>query len=210
MIRAMPLRSFLDSLTRSSDLQRSFFEAARHAMLRAMARHYPYLPHQMLEDAAMLAFEQLWKDGVGQFVSPHAAESEGFQQDLVRYLALVIAPRRLLDLRRKAGREVPVGDLRQSNGNDAHDDGLFDRLLPPLEDDVVADAAERRQLLQRLRRCVDHLSPKLREVVQGALADARQMDTAESLGIPEGTVKSRMNEATKRLKRCMGIGTERT
>ena len=111
----MPLRSFLDSLTRSSDLQRSFFEAARHAMQRAMARHYPYLPHQMLEDAAMLAFEQLWKDGVGQFVSPHAAESEGFQQDLVRYLALVIAPRRLLDLRRKAGREVPVGDLRQSN-----------------------------------------------------------------------------------------------
>ena len=158
----------------------------------------------------MLAFEQLWKDGVGQFVSPHAAGSEGFQQDLVRYLALVIAPRRLLDLRRKASREVPVGDLRQSNGNDAHDDGLFDRLLPPLEDDVVADAAERRQLLQRLRRCVDHLSPKLREVVQGALADARQMDTAESLGIPEGTVKSRMNEATKRLKRCMGIGTERT
>ena len=37
MIRAMPLRSFLDSLTRSSDLQRSFFEAARHAMLRSMA-----------------------------------------------------------------------------------------------------------------------------------------------------------------------------
>ena len=206
----MPLRSFLDSLTRSSDLQRSFFFFFRHAKLRAMARHYPYLPHQMLEDAAMLAFEQLWKDGVGQFVSPHAAGSEGFQQDLVRYLALVIAPRRLLDLRRKAGREVPVGDLRQSNGNDAHDDGLFDRLLPPLEDDVVADAAERRQLLQRLRRCVDHLSPKLREVVQGALADVRQMDTAESLGIPEGTVKSRMNEATKRLKRCMGIGTERT
>ena len=210
MIRAMPLRSFLDSLARSPDLQRSFFEAARHAMLRSMARHYAFLPHQMLEDAAMLAFEQLWKEGIGQFVSPHAAGSAGFQQDLVRYLALVIAPRRLLDLRRKAGREIPVGDLRHPNGNDASDDGLFDRLLPPLEDDVVAGGAERRQLLQRLRRCVDHLSPKLREVVQGALADVRQTDTAEFLGIPEGTVKSRMNEATKRLKRCMGIGTERT
>ena len=66
-------------------------------------------------------------------------------------------------------------------------------------------------------RACSRLSPhiafgtlSLREVVQGALADVRQMDTAESLGIPEGTVKSRMNEATKRLKRCMGIGTERT
>ncbi|WP_313315345.1 RNA polymerase sigma factor [Pulveribacter sp.] len=204
----MSLRSFLDALAQSPAAQRSFFEAARHAMLRAMARHYSYLPHQMLEDAVMLAFEQLWKDGIGQFVSPHPVGSDGFHQDLVRYLALVIAPRRLLDLRRKAGREVPVGDLWQPNGDEVSDESLFDQLLPPAEDDV-AGGAERRQLLQRLRRCVDHLSPKLREVIHGALADVRQADTAQSLGIPEGTVKSRMNEATKRLKQCMGIGAGR-
>lgn len=205
----MSLRSFLDSLAQSPVAQRSFFDVSRHAMLRAMARKYPYLPHQMLEDAAMLAFGQLWEDGIGQFLSSHPEGSDGYRQDLARYLALVIAPRRLLDLQRKTGRDILASDLQRPNEGDTSDDHLFDRLLPTPEDDFVSANAERQQLLQRLRRCVDQLSPKLRVVVQGVLADVRQTDTAQALGIPEGTVKSRMNEATKQLKRCMGIGTER-
>ena len=63
----MSLRSFLDSLAQSPAAQRSFFEVSRHAMLRAMARKYPYLPHQILEDAAMQAFGQLWEEALASF-----------------------------------------------------------------------------------------------------------------------------------------------
>jgi hypothetical protein len=129
MIRAMPLRSFLthspDHLTCSAA-----FETARHAMLRAMARRYPYLPHQMLEDAAMLAFEQLWKDGVGSS-SPHAAGSRGSSR-ISCAIRTDYRAQRLLTCDARLAREVPVG-VFANRRNDAHDDGLFDRLLPPLE-----------------------------------------------------------------------------
>ena len=205
----MSLRRFLETLARSIAAQHALFDDGRDAMLRALDRKYRRVPHQILEDAAMQAFEQLWNDGVGEFRSPHPEDSDAFRQDLVRYLALVIAPRRLVDMLRRSGLETLVGDLKKPNQQDVSDDDLFDRLLPPPEDDTVG-GLERKRLLQRLGRCVEHLSPKLRDVVQGLLGDVRQADTAEALGIPEGTVKSRMNEATKRLKRCMGIGTEHT
>jgi len=209
MIRAMSLRSFLDTLAGSRAAQRTFFDQARRAMLGALARKHPSLPHALLEDAAMQAFEQLWNHRIGAFSSPHPPGSDAFRHDLVRYLAQVIAPRRLVDQLRRTGREVPVADWVPPGDDDLPDDALFDAVLPAGNDGVAA-GAERTQLLHRLARCVDHLPAKMHDVVRHVLDDVRQADIAQALGIPEGTVKSRMSEAVKRIKRCMAIGKERS
>ncbi len=65
--------------------------------------------------------------------------------------------------------------------------------------DAVLELAERRNLFRRL---IDELSEEKREVLR--LVYETEMDirqAAEALGIPEGTVKSRLHYATKRLAR---------
>ena len=204
----MSLRLFLDHIAQSPTELRSFFDQSRSAMLRVLGRKFWDVPHQLLEDAAMLTFGQLWDGKMDGFASEHPVQTEGYRLDLIRFMCSTVAVRRLTDLKRRQKREVLIGDIRTSNEDDASDDETLDRLFPPNDADPVTGDLERLQLLRRLQRCVDHLTPKLREVVEGMLDDGRQIDTAQALGIPEGTVKSRMNEATKKLKRCMGMGTE--
>jgi len=204
----MSLHSFLNALASSQAAQRNFFDHARRAMLVALARKYPAISHALLEDVAMQVFQQLWSGLIGEFISTHPSGSDAFRQDLVRYLAHVIAPRRLVDHLRRTGREVPVSDWVRPGEDDLSEHALFDQVLPAGGDEVTA-GAERTQLLHRLARCVDHLPPRMRDVVQQVLEDVRQADIARALDIPEGTVKSRMSEAVKRIKRCMGIGKER-
>lgn len=56
----------------------------------------------------------------------------------------------------------------------------------------------------RVRRAVASLPPAMRDVVElGVFQDLPYADVAEILGIPEGTVKSRMFNALKRLKELM-------
>lgn len=203
----MSLRLFLDHIAQSPALLRSFFEQSRSAMLHTLGRKFWYLPHQMLEDAVMHSYTQLWEGRLTQFASAHPISSDGYRSDLIRFLSHTVARRRLIDMLRQRKNEVLITDLYTSNENDASDDALFDCLLPPSDADPITSHLARQQLLHRLQHCVEHLSPKLRDVVKSMLEDLRQVDTAMSLGIPEGTVKSRMNEATKKLKRCMGIGT---
>lgn len=204
----MSLRLFLDHIAESPARLRSFFEQSRTTMLRALGRKFWYLPHQMLEDAVMHAHTQLWEGKLTQFASEHPPHAERYQGDLIRFLSHTVARRRLIDQLRQRKDEMLIADLNASNEVGVSDDALFDQLLPPDDADPTASQMERQQLLQRLQRCVEHLTPKLRDVVKSMLDDTRQIDTAERLGIPEGTVKSRMNEAIKKLKRCMGIGSE--
>jgi RNA polymerase sigma-70 factor (ECF subfamily) len=70
------------------------------------------------------------------------------------------------------------------------------------------EARERKELLQR---GLDQLSPDLREaVVLRDLHDLDYMEVAQVLGVPEGTVKSRINrgrlELGRILKRMEGLG----
>lgn len=204
----MSLRLFLDHISQSPEDLRSFFDKSRHVMLRLLGRKFWYVPHQLLEDAVMLVFGQLWGGELDKFASVHPFRSESYRDDLIRFMCFALAKRRLLDLLKRHKKEILIGDMKLPNENDASDDELFDRLLPPSDSDPVSGDQERRELLQRLQRCVSNLSPKLRDVVSGLLDDERQYDTANALGIPEGTVKSRMNEAIKKLKRCMGISVE--
>lgn len=204
----MSLRQFLDHLCQSPEEMHSFFLHGRAFALRVLGRRFSNLPHQMLEDAVMHAFHQMWNEELGSFSSPHECRSEAFKTDLIRFLARTVAMRRLLDQLRLRKREVLLGDMADSTQAGESEHQLFDRLLPPEDDDPLTGALERQQLLHRLQRCVEHLTPKLHQVIHGMLEDLRQIDSAQRLGIPEGTVKSRMNEAVKKLKRCMGVGKE--
>jgi len=72
---------------------------------------------------------------------------------------------------------------------------MVDHSLP--EPDVLVEQGERRQLLQQL---IEELPEEKRAVfrlVHDAEMETRQV--AQTLGIPEGTVKSRLHYATRRL-----------
>lgn len=156
----------------------------------------------------MQAFKQMWGDQLGQFSSSHPVGTESYKADLIRFLAKTVAFRRLLDMLEQHKDEILLRDLINSNHDELSDDTMYESLMPAEDDDPINNALENLQLVQRLQRCVEHLTPKLNEVIRCVLGDLKQADTAMVLGIPEGTVKSRLNEAVKKLKRCMGIQSE--
>lgn len=68
-----------------------------------------------------------------------------------------------------------------------------------------SDEASRAETGRRIRAAVDRLSEKLREVlVLAALEEMPYAEVAEVLGIPEGTVKSRMWAAVRELRKRLG------
>ncbi len=79
--------------------------------------------------------------------------------------------------------------------------------VPSLRDNVPwsgkdpAGDAQDGELRERLRQAVEHLSPKLRDVyVLAEIRGLKYREIAEELGIPVGTVKSRMHHAEKALR----------
>jgi len=63
-----------------------------------------------------------------------------------------------------------------------------------------SDTAEEAEVLAAIRRAVDALSPEHQEVFALAQAGLRYQDVALVLGVPVGTVKSRMHTAVALLK----------
>ncbi|MEJ2339396.1 MAG: sigma-70 family RNA polymerase sigma factor [Gemmatimonadales bacterium] len=64
-----------------------------------------------------------------------------------------------------------------------------------------ADRAESREVREVVRSAIDRLAPKQRAVVTLRLIDGYSTrETAEILGVPEGTVLSRLSRALKRLQ----------
>ncbi len=76
-----------------------------------------------------------------------------------------------------------------------------------------AGYAERRALAAAIERCLDDLPPDFRAVA--VLVDVEGLDyatAAQALGLPVGTVKSRLARARRRLRDCLraaGWGTDR-
>lgn len=91
----------------------------------------------------------------------------------------------------RARHEYPL----ESTGNDA---GIELALPPRTQPEVILlEQLER----ERRRRAIDSLSDPLRTVfVLSHFEGLRYREIAEQLGIPEGTVKSRMAEAVRRLR----------
>lgn len=76
-------------------------------------------------------------------------------------------------------------------------------------DSVVAETKEEEKDYSALYKAIDHLPEKLRTTV--ILFYFRDMDiitTAQVLGIPEGTVKSRLNKSRKLLKEALSDETD--
>jgi RNA polymerase sigma-70 factor (ECF subfamily) len=66
------------------------------------------------------------------------------------------------------------------------------------------EAAERAELSRALQDCLDELPPDFRAVV--VLVDVQGLDyseTAEAIGTPLGTIKSRLARARSRLRECL-------
>ena len=68
----------------------------------------------------------------------------------------------------------------------------------------VAGVAEDRVFVQRVCSAIEQLPEKLREVMMlSAIRDLDHADIAEMLGIPEGTVRSRLHLARKQILRTV-------
>ncbi|MFD9070819.1 RNA polymerase sigma factor [Streptomyces lasiicapitis] len=78
-----------------------------------------------------------------------------------------------------------------------------DPLIPPSADPAAAAVARERSAA--LLAALDHLSEDHRRVVTYRyLLELDEAETAEALGWPRGTVKSRLNRALRKLERLLG------
>jgi RNA polymerase sigma-70 factor (ECF subfamily) len=117
----------------------------------------------------------------------------------VRPWLYTIATHQAIDALRRAGRH-PTVSLEQQTGEDI--DGEPHRLLELLETDDPAplDQVQTDEARQLVRQSVDALPDFLRQVVILAYFQGLPYrDVAEALGIPVGTVKSRLHAALQRL-----------
>lgn len=110
-----------------------------------------------------------------------------------------IATNQAIDFMRRRGRRAAVS-LEQQTGDAG--DGEVHRLLDSLESrgSSPMDAASLDETRKQVREAVDKLPDFLRQVVLLAYFQGLPYrDVAEALGIPVGTVKSRLNAAIHRM-----------
>lgn len=82
----------------------------------------------------------------------------------------------------------------------------FTENLPEVEDEGPgpAEAFARKSEAEAVRDAVDRLSPILREtVVLRYFSDLSVAETAQALGVPEGTVKFRLSEARRKIREIL-------
>lgn len=106
-----------------------------------------------------------------------------------------ISRNHLVDHYRRTRRDRATASL------DDEDEGIHPRAGPASDARASVEARERRDLLQA---ALSRLPPEMREVV--ILRDLQDMDYAEiaqTLGVPEGTVKSRINRGRLELARVL-------
>ena len=77
------------------------------------------------------------------------------------------------------------------------------------EFDEVVEKVERRLEAERVRHCLDGLTPRQRDTVTLAYYGGRTYaDVADVLKLPLGTVKTRMRDGLIRLRDCLGVGAD--
>jgi RNA polymerase sigma-70 factor (ECF subfamily) len=151
------------------------YEALGPRVLSYLRRRVPY---DEAEDVMQRVFFEVWRSR-DRFDPERSLEAWVF----------AIARRRAIDhLRRPHHVTVPielVRDLSDTDGREAADSLVWAR---------------------EVRRCLDRLSAEQREVLQLAYFGGRtQVEIAEQLGLPLGTVKARMFRGLRRMGYAMGI-----
>lgn len=112
-----------------------------------------------------------------------------------------IATNQAIDLRRKTKR-YQVISIDESCDNDGASHTFAD-LLSGNEVDPMVGAVNDEQALQ-VRQAIDQLPELLRQVLYLVYFQGmKYRDAAESLGIPFGTIKSRLNAAVKKLNNLL-------
>ena len=117
----------------------------------------------------------------------------------VRPWLYAIATNQAIDaLRRRNRRADQRADAVTSTDEDGRPRPLFDLL--PAAGDAPPDAADREEQRELVRAAVERLPDLLRQVVVMAYFQGlKYRDVADALGIPVGTVKSRLHAALARL-----------
>jgi RNA polymerase sigma-70 factor (ECF subfamily) len=122
-------------------------------------------------------------------------ESGSFKAWLFRIATnLALNYLRALRRRRQQSLEVPTDPLDEGDESSVPS-WMVDHSLPG--PDVILEQGERSQLLQRLVEGLPEEKRAVFRLVYDAEMQTRQI--AQTLGIPEGTVKSRLHYATRRL-----------
>lgn len=106
-----------------------------------------------------------------------------------------VARNHLVDHYRRTKKDRVTSSLEDEVG------GMEEKPSPTVEPVAQVESRERKELLQR---ALDRLSPDLREAV--VLRDLQDLDydeIAQVLGVPEGTVKSRINRGRLELARVV-------
>lgn len=112
-----------------------------------------------------------------------------------------IATNQAIDLRRKTKR-YQVVSLDESRDGE-FDSGRFVDILSGDEVDPLDGTIHQEQALQ-VREAVDQLPELLKQVLYLVYFQGmKYRDAAESLGIPFGTIKSRLNAAVKKLNNLL-------
>lgn len=169
------------------EARRELFERHRDAAfvtaLRVTGRHEDAL--DVVQDAFIKAFDSL----------AGFAQGASFRTWLLR-----IVSNRALDLLRSRKVRIAVSLDRRNE-----DDTAPEPQLAGGEDDTPGLRLERNELGQRLARAIDSLPAEQRAVFgMYAAGDVTYAQIAESLGIPIGTVMSRLYHARRRLTQLLG------
>ncbi|MFB6777696.1 RNA polymerase sigma factor [Streptomyces sp. NPDC056352] len=105
----------------------------------------------------------------------------------------VIASRRLVDARRAEARTERATRAEQTGGTD------WSAVAPSAEERVLAGLE-----YADVGAALDRISPELREVLRATVIDGlTTRETAQLLGIPEGTVKTRAMRARRELRAAL-------
>ena len=157
----------------------------RYARYRLMPRI------DMVDDLVQEVFLCLWNRS-------DQWECRGTLQGWLLRIGTNLAYNHLRSVRRR--REQPIEPVPWSGGGEEEDDALTPGWLvddASLGPDALAEQRERRQWLERR---IDELPEEKREVVRMVHdAEMEMREVAERLGVPEGTVKSRLYHARKEL-----------
>jgi RNA polymerase sigma-70 factor (ECF subfamily) len=163
----------------STDLEQEF--GARLADSSALAFRVAYSVLRQRQDAEDIAQEAFVKAHrhLGQL-----RDREAFRGWLVRMVWRLALDRNRGDRRRETREQVVASEVRTA---------------PTVEDDAIA--GERQQALWN---AIDQLPEKLRVAIVLSAIDGHDVkDVASLLGVPEGTVKSRLFLARKQLEEAL-------
>jgi len=136
------------------------------------------------------------------FLTVHLRRHEFDPRRQFRPWVYRIARTRAIDLFRQNRRHGRLILDARSRGHDPRADGRPLEDLPDVRALSPSDRLETSEDRERLRRLVDSLPARLRGVlVLVMLHGAAYQEAADTLGIPLGTVKSRLHEALLRLRK---------